>query len=123
MKMVLDDASGLNLISACDAEQVKIRGRQHPTPLLVLPRAIEAEWPAANIEALDSRALRGVAAHKPELLILGTGSRQQFPEPRVFIPLMDAGIGYEVMDNMAACRTYNILLSEGREVALLLLGD
>ena len=121
MKMVLDDVAGLNLVSACEPGQVTIRGRQYPTGLLIFSREIDTDWPVGSLEELDSKALRAVASRKPELLILGTGERQQFPDPRVFIPLMDAGIGYEVMDNTAACRTFNILLGEGREAALALL--
>lgn len=121
MKMVLDDAPGLNLISAYEPGRVRIHGRFHAVGLVIYPRELDTEWPVRAVEELDSRALRPIAARKPELLILGTGETQQFPDPRVFIPLMDAGIGYEVMDNTAACRTFNILLGEGRNAALALL--
>jgi uncharacterized protein len=57
----------------------------------------------------------------PELLILGTGRRQRFPRAELLAPLAEAGIGWEVMDTGAACRTYNILMSEGRNVAAALL--
>ena len=60
---------------------------------------------------------------QPQILIIGTGPAQVFPSPRVLVPLMDAGIGYEIMDTGAACRTYNILVSEGREVVAALLLD
>lgn len=121
MKMVLDDAAGLNLVAAYNTGKVKIRGQEHNTPAAILPREILNDWPVEQIEDLDSKALRLLVKHRPELLILGTGEQQKFPHPRTFIPLIDAGIGYEVMDNAAACRTYNILLSEDRNVALLLL--
>lgn len=123
MKMVLDDAGGLNLIGACESGKVRINGQHHVTPLVVYPRELDTDWPVNNIDQLDGRALRVIASRKPEVLIIGTGSRQHFPHPRVLIPLMDAGIGYEVMDSHAACRTYNILLSEGRNAALALLGE
>lgn len=123
MKMSLDGAVGLNLISAYADGQVKIHGITHSASLLVLPTDIMTNWSATDIASLDGRAMRDIVQHKPEILILGTGERQHFPNPRVFIPLMDAHIGYEVMDNAAACRTYNILLSEGRMAALALLTD
>lgn len=123
MKMVLDDAGGLNLIGACEGGKVRIRGQHHAMPLVVYPRELDPDWPVSSIDQLDGRALRAIASRKPEVLIIGTGRQQHFPHPRVLIPLMDAGIGYEVMDNRAACRTYNILLSEGRNAALALLGE
>lgn len=121
MKMVLDDAPGLNLVSAYEPGQVKIHGQFHPLSLVIYPRRMDHAFPASSVQDLDSRSLRTIAMEKPELVIVGTGERQQFPQPRVFIPLMDAGIGYEVMDNTAACRTFNILIGEGRQAALLLL--
>lgn len=59
----------------------------------------------------------------PEVVIVGTGARQRFPAPQLLRPLIEAGIGFEVMDLAAACRTYNILASEGRAVAAALLLD
>jgi len=53
--------------------------------------------------------------------LIGTGARFQFPEPALLAPLQKAGIGVEVMDTQAACRTYNILLGEGRSVAAALI--
>lgn len=123
MKMVLDDAADLNMVAAYEPGRVKIRGQFHPTPLLIFPRQLDSTWSIATIAELDSKALRSIGGKKPELLIIGTGEKQHFPEPRVFIPLIDAAIGYEIMDNTAACRTYNILLSEGRNAAMLLLSD
>ena len=55
---------------------------------------------------------------EPEIVILGTGERQVFPEPSLFAAVAGRGVGLEVMDNGAACRTYNVLLAEGRRVAL-----
>jgi uncharacterized protein len=55
-------------------------------------------------------------SYRPDLVLLGTGACLQFPPPRVLAPLVEAGIGHEVMDTAAACRTWNILLSEGRRV-------
>ena len=66
-------------------------------------------------------ALGAVLDLGPEILVLGTGERQVFPEPQVIVALAARGIGLEVMDNGAACRTYNILLAEGRKVALALI--
>jgi uncharacterized protein len=57
----------------------------------------------------------------PEILLLGTGDSQQFPHPETFYPLVDQRIGFEIMDTPAACRTYNIIVAEGRQVAAALM--
>jgi uncharacterized protein len=58
---------------------------------------------------------------KPELILIGTGSRQRFPKPELLKALINAKIGFEIMDSQAACRTYNILVGEGRQVLLALI--
>jgi uncharacterized protein len=62
-----------------------------------------------------------MVALKPELIIIGTGKRQRFPGPELLKTLIEAKIGFEVMDSQAACRTYNILVGEGRQVLLALI--
>ena len=57
------------------------------------------------------------------VVILGTGMRQRFPAPKLMKALIDARIGLEVMDLGSACRTYNILVAEHRNVAAALLFD
>ena len=121
MKMALDDAAGMHLVSAYEPGQVRVGGRSFTASVIIHPDRIEQDWPVDSPEAIDSRSLRTVCDAGPELLVLGTGERQVFPSPRVFTTLMDLGIGYEVMDNGAACRTYNILVAEGRRVALALI--
>ena len=123
MKMVLDDAGDLNMISAYEPGQVRIRGRNHAPQVLVLPRRIQHDQLPATTQQLDAASLAPVMESGACILILGTGEQQHFPPPEALSCLMQSRIGYEIMDNAAACRTFNILLSEGREAALLLLRD
>jgi len=123
MKMVLDDAEGLNVVSAYAEGEVRVRGKPLVTGLLILPRRIMTEGVPRTLAELDADTLTSVIEEKVAILVVGTGERQHFPSPSVFSSLMRAGIGYEVMDNRAACRTFNILLGEGRDAALLLLRD
>lgn len=123
MKMVLDDAAGLNLISGYGDGQVTVGGQSYPAGMLIFPRTLHTDWEVTHIDQICGRTLKPIVTQKPEILILGTGKTQRFPPPRVFASLMDAMIGYEVMDNAAACRTYNILLGEGRNAALALLPE
>ncbi len=123
MKMVLDDAGDLNVIAAYTAGEVGIRGQAHATRLLVLPRDIRRDGIPATIDDLAPDTLAPVLQSGVGILILGTGEQQRFPSPEALSCLMQARIGYEIMDNAAACRTFNIILGEGREAALLLLDD
>ncbi len=79
------------------------------------------DWPPTSVAALGPDHLDALRAFEPELVILGSGRRQEMPAPDVLAPLLEAGIGVEVMDNGAACRTYSVLAAEGRRVALAVL--
>jgi uncharacterized protein len=121
MKMALDDSSGRYTVRSYSAGEVQIRDQVYTRSLIVLPGRILPDWEPGHPGELRDSHLRAVIDHGPEVLILGTGERQVFPEPALFAELMARGIGFEVMDNAAACRTYNILIAEGRHAALALL--
>lgn len=78
---------------------------------------LKREWRPQTFTDLSSDDVAELLVNDPELVLLGTGARQQFPEPSLLRPIYEAGIGIEVMDSGAACRTYNILLGEGRRVS------
>lgn len=78
-------------------------------------------WPCARFEDLTHTHFEPLAASAPELVVFGSGARLRFPPPAWVRPLIEAGIGIETMDTIAACRTYNILASEGRRVIAALL--
>ena len=75
----------------------------------------------ASLHCLPERAAQGCDLDHNASAIIGTGSTFTFPEPQLLAPLRNAGIGVEVMDTPAACRTYNILLGEGRNVVAALI--
>ena len=79
-------------------------------------------WSIDGLAALTPDMLLALAEPRPEVILLGTGARLQFPPPSFSRPLLQAGIGLETMDSVAACRTYNILMAEGRQVLLALVG-
>jgi len=78
-------------------------------------------WPVTDAGSLSARDFAPLLELKPELVLLGTGERQVFPSARVLAAFAGCGIGFEVMDNGAACRTFNLLLQEGRDVVLALI--
>jgi uncharacterized protein len=78
-------------------------------------------WPVASFDELTAAHFEAIAADAPDVVILGTGARQRFVHPRLLAALSARRIGVECMDNQAACRTYNILMGEGRKVTLALI--
>jgi len=127
MKLHRDTPAGINIVTSYGADYVAINKQEYTSSLILLPdRIIEGwaeNWKGHGLEALSDADLQALCDLAPELVLLGTGSQQRFPAPRVMRPLIDARIGYEVMSLQAACRTYNILVAEGRQVAAALLID
>lgn len=121
MKMALDNPGGSNSITAYEPGQVRVRDQTYTRSLIVMPQQVIEDWQPVSAEELQNTHFRPLLDDAPEVVIIGTGDQQLFPDPAVFMTLMDMGIGYEVMDNSAACRTYNILLAEDRKVALALI--
>lgn len=88
---------------------------------VVSPRQLVEDWPAQTPSEINAERLAPILAMKPEIVLFGTGSRLQWPPAATIAALHELGIGVEVMDTAAACRTYNILMLEGRRVAAALL--
>jgi len=96
--------------------------RQRITESFVItPDQLLLPWPVATVAALQPDHLIPIVALEPALLLLGSGERLHFPTAAQLAPLLQAGIGCEVMDSAAACRTFNLLAAEGRAVAAALL--
>ena len=115
MKLHLTPGAGLQLFSGYGVGYVSVNNVRYEKSVLVTPQAV-SEWAAGRFEALGSVDFGFIAELEPEIVILGTGERQRFPGPELRAALAASGAGVEVMDTRAACRTYNILASEGRKV-------
>ena len=100
---------------------VEINGQPFDYSLLVLPESAPRAWPVDKFEALTVEHFEQLLAERPDVVILGTGERQRFVHPRLTAPLLSKQIGVECMDTNAACRTYNILMGEGRKALLALI--
>jgi uncharacterized protein len=98
---------------------VMVNDQRFERSLVVMPERLWTDWPATSFEALEAAHLEALVPLDREVILLGTGAKLRFPPPAVMRPL--AGRGLEVMDVPAACRTYNILVAEGRKVAAALL--
>jgi uncharacterized protein len=121
VKLHLSRNPTLNSVTSYGRGYVAVNGVRHEHSLVVLPDRILADWNVPNLEALSPDDVFTLAALKPELVLLGTGDQLCFPDSRLLSALGVAGIGAEIMDTAAACRTYNILAAEGRNVAAALI--
>jgi uncharacterized protein len=101
---------------------VAVNGIRYESSLVVMPEKIVEGWAVETIEVLEQANIDVLASLGPELVLLGTGDVLRFPNQRQLLGRLTAsGIGVEVMDTRAACRTYNILAEEGRNVAAALI--
>ncbi|MBK9134328.1 MAG: hypothetical protein IPM15_08295 [Betaproteobacteria bacterium] len=123
MKFVPETAEGANMIARHDPQRVWVGGAMHTTSLFVPWVGAVVPWAVARWEDLAPADFERMAAFAPELVIFGSGTRMRFAPPALLKPLAERRIGIECMDTAAACRTYNVLVSERRSVlAALLLG-
>ena len=121
MKLHSSVTTGLLAITAYDAEHIAVNGRRMTRSFLLTPQRLIEAWPPVSFDSLTEPDLAAVADLDCRIVLLGTGPRQRFPAPALLRSLIERRIGVEVMDSHAACRTYNILMAEGREVAAALI--
>ena len=121
MKLHLTTAENNNLITAYDADYIEINKQRYTQNLIVMPDALILDWQAAGFTDLSNEHFKQIASLKPEVVLLGTGATHLFLHPKHYQNLTDIGIALECMTTAAACRTYNILMSEGRNVAAALI--
>jgi uncharacterized protein len=116
MKFAEAGVRGSHLIESYAPGRIQIRGTSYTAGLIVTPDRIITEWGPQQPADLEPSHIAALAQLEPEVILIGTGARQLLPEPKVYAPALSLGIGVEIMDTGAACRTYNILLAEGRKV-------
>lgn len=121
MKLHATSTQQYQTVTGYDDTGVNINNRYFSHSLIVLPEIAPVEWPVASFDNLSAAHIDQVDATMPDVVILGTGMKQRFIHPKLTSSLTARRIGVECMDNQAACRTYNILMAEGRKVALALI--
>jgi uncharacterized protein len=121
LKLHLSGMTGQNMFTGYGADHVMVNHARYERSLIVLPDHIIENWNARAFEDVTVEHFDFVLSLQPEMVLFGTGAMLRFPHPRLTRSLIEAGIGVEVMDTAAACRTYNILTAEGRRVAAVLL--
>ena len=115
MKLHLTSGTGQNLFTGYGAGYFAVNHVRYEKSMVVSPQEV-VEWRVGSFEALVAEDFGFIAGLKPDIVIFGTGPIQRFPRPALARALASAGVGLEVMDSQAACRTYNILVAEGRKV-------
>lgn len=108
-------------VTAYDESGVEINAVHFSYSLVVLPELKPMAWQVGSFEELTPEDFEFINSQQPDVVILGTGNKQRFIHPRLISSLTQRRVGVECMDNQAACRTYNILMTEGRKVALALI--
>ena len=122
MKFTQDKpASGANYIRAYAPGRINVNDRLLNASLVLSPATLMENWPPQRFEDITLQHLETALALEPEILVIGTGRTLQFPEARIMAEIQQRGIGLEVLDTAAACRTYNVLVSENRNVVAALL--
>jgi uncharacterized protein len=121
VKLQSDPHSGANTITGYGDGYIEINKIPYSHAVLLSSDGEILEWAVKSFDELSPADFSQMAALKPELIIIGTGKRQRFPKLELLKTLIEVKIGFEVMDSQAACRTYNILVGEGRQVLLALI--
>lgn len=121
MKLHATSTQQYQTVTAYDETGVEINAVRFDYSLLVLPEVAPVPWPVSSFEQLSAESFEQIGATSPDVVILGSGNKQRFVHPSLLANLTARRIGVESMDNQAACRTYNILMAEGRKVALALI--
>ena len=116
MKLQPDPKEALNTVTRYDARYIEINEKRFNQSIMLMPQGVVEECQVQRFDDLSRQDFSKMIEKKPALVIFGSGQRIRFPVPSLIQDLIQARIGFETMDTQAACRTYNILMSEGRLV-------
>jgi uncharacterized protein len=116
LKLHAQAPSNFNTVTGYGPDYIEVNRVRHAGSLIVAPDSPVRTWSADAIETLHEDDFVPVLALEPELVLVGTGAQQRFLPPALLASLAQAGVGFEVMDTAAACRTFNILMGENRRV-------
>jgi uncharacterized protein len=121
LKLHLSGSAGQNMFTGYGDGYVIVNQARYEQNLIVLPDRIIEQWEVSSFDQLAAENFDFLLSLQPEMVLFGTGKTLRFPHPRLTRSLVESGVGIEVMDTNAACRTFNILTAEERRVAAALL--
>jgi len=120
VKFHLSTAEG-NVVTGLGPGWIRVGATEYRENVVLTSEAIATGWASGGFERLTDEDFAQLLAKKPEVVLFGAGPTIRFPHPGLTRALTEAGVGVEVMDTPAACRTFNILAAEGRSVVAALL--
>ena len=123
MQFHRDTSDSINIIGAFGTEGIRVGDGLVVPPSVIAVSVIIENWAVTCVMELSADQMMPIIELEPELIVLGSGSHLTFPSPEIGKMVNQRGIGFEVMDTAAGCRTYNVLAHEGRKVALALLPE
>ena len=109
-------APGPVVVTALDADSIRVGTTDYREGIVLTPDVVVPGWAPAGFAALAAPDFAQLLTYEPELVLLGSGPTLHFPHPRLLAALSERRVGVETMDSRAACRTFNILVAEGRRV-------
>jgi uncharacterized protein len=116
MLLSQDSAHSAYLIRSCESGRIKVNDSIYETSFILSSQTLIQPWPVHHVSELNDTTLESLLTLEPEVIIIGTGDTVQFPEGFQLKSIMARKIGYEVMNNASACRTFNVLCAENRRV-------
>ncbi len=116
MKLQPDFSPDTQMVSAYGPGYVEVNGVRHDAACVFAPQRPPQPWGVVSVHTMEAAHIDALLEPRPELVLIGTGRQQHFLSPALMRQLIAQRIGWEVMDTAAACRTYNILAGEGRQV-------
>jgi uncharacterized protein len=124
MDLTLHKPGDHHFIRSVGPEGITVTDTLYTSSLVLSADELLPDWPVRSVAELTEAHLEAALEMGPEIVILGTGRKQAFPPPKVMLMFYEKGIGFEAMTTEAACRTFNVLLSENRKaVAALIVSD
>lgn len=116
MKFAESDPNEGYFITLYDENTIQVNGKNFNNSLIISSQQLKTDWPPCSPKELNPDHFSNIVEMNPEVVLIGTGNILIFPPVETYAELIKLGIGVEIMDTGAACRTYNILSNEGRHV-------
>lgn len=121
MQLIENTESSAFLITAVNESSVIINNDEFEQSCIVSNNALVTDLNLTSVSELNTQHIELLLKSKPELIIIGSGAQHLFPDVNLLTPIAKLNIGFEVMNNKSASRTYNVLVAENRKVACLLI--
>lgn len=121
MQLAEERHEGIYLVRGLSSDGIHIGDQVFVSSVVITPEQVLADFSPKHLRDVDQQCVAELLTLSPEVVLIGTGERQQLPPPALMAAFLSRGIGLEAMDSRAAARTYNLLAGEGRRVVAVFL--